>query len=299
MKRLIIMSFLLFIIISFGCSKRDAITVDGEGIPMEIFNLSLQERLSSHKSMNLKVNDAAIRKSVIDELIGEAILIKEAKVKGLTVSESELKQAVAAQRGNRSEREFIEELKKTGISYETFQKRIKDRMLITKLLGEVVKEDSITEEEMRSFYKNSPKPFLKPEKVFVKILQLNSEDEAKKAIQEIRKGEDFDSLSGRLVKEQRASTTDYGWIEPDVFSKEISDSMKLARLNQVYGPFKGRDNAYYIFKIKEKQPSKVLSFDEARGQIKDILLTQKRSEAATRIVIENRKKAKIKYNIKV
>lgn len=299
MKKLLIFSILLLFFNLFGCGSRDAITVNGEGIPMEIYNLALKERLSSHRSMNLKVNEAAIRKSVVDELIGEALLIKEAKAKNIAVSEAEVKGAIAAQRGNRSEKEFIDELRRSGISYDTFQKRMRDRILITKLLNELVKEDSITEDEMRTFYRNSPVPFLKPEKVLVKVLQLNTGEEAKKVMQDIRKGEDFDALSGRLVKEQKATATDYGWIEPDVFSKEIADSMKMARLNQVYGPFKGKDNSYYVFRIKEKQPSRVLSFDEAKPQIGNMLLSQKRSEVATRIVTENRKKAKIKYNIKV
>jgi foldase protein PrsA len=299
MGRIFILSLLLLSIVFTGCSSRDAITVDGEGIPKEIFNLALKERLESHKAMNLKANEAAIRRSVADELIGETLLIKEAKTRKITVADSELQEAIAAQRGSRSEKEFIDDLKRSGISYEIFQKRMRDRILITKLLNELVRENSITEEEMRSFYKNSPVPFLKPERVFVKVLQVNTEDEAKKAIHDIRRGEDFDAVSARLVKEQKASATDYGWIEPDVFSKEIADSMKAARLNQAYGPFKGKDNSYYIFRIKDRQPSRVLSYDEAKAQIKNMLISQKRDDAAARIIVENRKKAKIKYNIKV
>lgn len=300
MRRYLIIFFLLLLSLSFfGCGSRDAITVDGEGIPMEVFNLILKERLASHRSMNLKVNEAAIRKSVAEELIGEMLLIKEAKSRGITVSEPELQEAIAARRGKRNEKEFVEELRKSGISYEIFQKRIRDGILITKLLNEMVKDNSVTEDEMRSFYRNSPVPLLKPERVFVRVLQINSEEEAVKAVREIRKGGDFDALSGRLAKEQKAAATDYGWVEPDLFSKDIADSMKTARLNQVYGPIKGRDNTYYIFKIKDKEPSMVLSFDEARAQIRNILLQQKRSEAAARIVTENRKKAKIRYNIKV
>lgn len=299
MRRLSIWLLLLPIFSFFACSSRDAITVDGEGIPKELYSLVLKERIESHKSINLKVNEMAIKKSVAEELIGEALLVKEAKARGMAVTESELKDALASQRGNRTEKEFIEELRKSGIAYDIFQKRIRDRILINKLLNELVKETAITEDEMRLFYKNSPVPFLKPEKAFVKVLQLFSEDEAKKAMEEIRKGGDFDAISSNLIKEQKASATDYGWIEPDVFSKEIADSMKSARLNHAYGPFKGRDGTYYIFKVKDRQPSRVLSFDEAKPQIRNMMVSQKRVEVATRIVTDNRKKAKIKYNIKV
>ncbi|MFN3480012.1 MAG: hypothetical protein ACK415_06460 [Thermodesulfovibrionales bacterium] len=55
MKRFFIFPILLLFFNLSGCGSRDAITVDGEGIPMEIYNLALKERLSSHRSMNLKV----------------------------------------------------------------------------------------------------------------------------------------------------------------------------------------------------------------------------------------------------
>lgn len=295
----LILSLFLLCLNFLGCTSRDAIIVDGEGIPKEVYSVILKERIESHKSMNLTVNEAAIKKSVIEELIGEALLVKEAKAKGFSVTESEVKDAISAQRGIKGEKEFIEELRKSGIPYEIFQKRIKNHLLIKKLLYELVKEDTVTEEEMSSFYKNSPVPFLKPEKAFVKVLQLSSEEDAKKAIEEVRDKGDFDTVSSRLVREQKASATDYGWIEPDAFSKEIADSMKSARLNHAYGPFKGRDGTYYIFNVKERQPSKVLSFDEAKMQIRNMLISQKRTKVATRIVTENRGKAKIKYNIKV
>lgn len=298
-KGLIRFSLLLLLSISISGCSRDAIVVDGEGIPKSLFDLALKERLDSHKSMNIKVNEAAIKKSVAEELIGEALLVKEAKARKITVSETELKEAIALQRGNKTEKEFKEKLKKSGVPYDIFQKRIKDRIMITKLLNGLVKGDSITEEEMRSFYKGSPVPFLRPERDLVKVLQLNSEEEAKRVMKDIREGADFDILCGRLVKEQKASATDYGWIEPDVFSKEIAEAMKSARLNQVYGPFKGRDNSYYIFKIKERQPSRVLSYDEARDRIRDMIIMQKRNEAAANIIMKNRERVKIKFNIKV
>lgn len=295
MKKVGIFLSLLFIFL-YGCS-RDAITVDGEGISKEVYNAVLKERTEAHKSMGLKFDEKALRRSVADELIAEVLLLKEARSRKIEVKEDEVKKVIETMRGNKKEEEFIKEIKKTGLSYDTFKRRVRNRLLISKLMEELVKDDSVTEKDMMEFYKKSQVPFLKPEAVFVKIVQINTEADAKAAMEEIKKGADFDKLADRLLKENKASVTDYGWLNPDTISKEIGTAMKTAKLNQAYGPYKGKDNAYYIFRIKNREASRVLSFDEAKPQIKAMILQQRRQELMAHLVDINRKKAKIKYNI--
>lgn len=287
---------LLFFTFLYGCS-RDAITVDGEGISREIYNAVVKERMEAHKSLGLKFDEKALKRSVADELIAEVLLLKEAKSRKIDVKDEELKKTIDAMKGNKKDEEFRKEVKKTGLSYETFQKRVKNRLIISKLMEELIRDDSVTEKDMMEFYKKSQVPFLKPESVFVKIVQLNNEADAKTAMEAIKRGEDFDKLADRLLKENKASVTDYGWLSPDTISKEIGTAMKTAKLNQVYGPYKGKDNAYYLFRVKNREASKVLSFNEAKPQIKAMILQQRRQELMAHLVDVNRKKAKIKYNI--
>ncbi|MCX7793469.1 MAG: peptidyl-prolyl cis-trans isomerase [Thermodesulfovibrionales bacterium] len=295
MKKL---GFLLTLLLLFlyGCS-RNAITVDGEGIPKEVYNAVVKERLEAHKAMGIKFDEKALRRTVADELIAEVLLLKEVRSRKIEVKEDEVKKIIDSMRGNKTEEEFRKEVKKAGLSYDTFKTRVRNRLLIAKLMEELVKDDSVTEKDMMDFYKKSQVPFLKPETVFVKIVQLNTEDDAKKAMEAIKKGEDFDKLADRLLKENKASVTDYGWLNPDTISKEIGEAMKTAKLNQAYGPYKGKDNSYYIFRIKEREASRVLSFNEAKPQIKAMILQQRRQELMAHLVDVNRKKAKIKYNI--
>ncbi len=295
MKRI---GFILLFVFTFlyGCS-RDAITVDGEGISKEIYDAVVKERIEAHKALGLKFDEKALKRSVADELIAEVLLLKEAKSRKIDVKDEDVKKTIDAMRGSKKDEDFRKEVKKTGLSYETFQKRIKNRLIISRLMEELIKDDSITEKDMMEFYKKSQVPFLKPESVFVKIVQLNNEADAKAAMEATKKGEDFDKLADRLLKENKASVTDYGWLSPDTISKEIGTAMKTAKLNQVYGPYKGKDNAYYLFRVKNREASRVLSFNEAKPQIKAMILQQRRQELMAHLVDINRKKAKIKFNI--
>jgi parvulin-like peptidyl-prolyl isomerase len=200
-------------------------------------------------------------------------------------------------RGGKSETELMDGLKKSGMSYDLFKKRVKNRLLLTKLMATLVKDDSVTDDEVKEFYKNSPLPPLKPEKDFVRIIQFNDEATAKETKEKLKKGGDFDALADELAKSGKASATNYGWLEPQTLSKDMSDAMRIAKLNVVYGPLKGKDGSPYMFRIKERQDSEVVPFEEAKPQIKNILLNQKRQAAAAQLVETEKKKAKIKFNI--
>ncbi|HAM49445.1 MAG TPA: hypothetical protein DCP92_01625 [Nitrospiraceae bacterium] len=295
MRKLIVVSGLL-LIFAAGCAK-EAITVDNEGISKELFDQALKERIQAHKAMNLTVDEKALRKSVTDELIAEALLLEEAKARKISYSEDELQKAIAGIKGNKSEKDFKDALVKSGMSYDLFVKRVKNRLLVSKLISAEVKDDSITETEMRAFYRSSPVPLLKPEKDFVRIIEFFDEATAKETQEKLNKGGDFDLVADELEKSGKASATAYGWLEPESLSKEMSDAMRIAKLNTVYGPLKGKDgSSYYMFRIKERQGSEVLSFEEAEPQIKNILLNQKRQFVAAQIIANRKKSAKIKIN---
>jgi parvulin-like peptidyl-prolyl isomerase len=72
--------------------------------------------------------------------------------------------------------------------------------------------------------------------------------------------------------------------------------MRIAKLNTVYGPLKGNEG-YYMFRIKDRQNSGVLSLEEATPQIKNILLNQMRQAIASQIIQNRKKTAQIKINV--
>lgn len=293
MRKLII--FLLLLIAVAGCSK-NAITVDGEAISKQVFNAALKERLDAHKALDAKVDEQAIKKSVADELVAEILLAKVATDKKFTVTDAEIQKAIEQARGQKSEKEFKEEVQKTGMPYDAFLKRLKNQMLISKLMTDTVKEDSVTEEHMKEFYSKNRDTFFSPQKVFVRILQLKSEADAKEAAEKIKKGEDFDALADGLAKSGKAQATNYGWLEPGFLSKEMAAAMTAAPLNAPQGPSKGKDGSYYLFRIKERS-RQALSYNDAKAQIKNMILNQKRQELAAHLVETQKKSAKIQISV--
>jgi len=272
--------------------------VDDEKISKEVFAITLKEKLETHKSMNSKMDVEKLKKAVSDELIAEALLIKEAKGKKISVTDEEVQKAIDVMRGSTNEQEFIEGLKKKEMPYNIFKDRVRRSMVVSKLMDSLVTAESVSEDEMMDYYKKRHLSYLVPEQEFVKILQVGNETEAKIVLKELKKNSDFDTVANSMKDSGRASVSDYGWINPDTFpSEEIASAMKTARVNVFNGPHKGRDGSYYFFNIQERQKSRVLSYEEARPMISKTLLRQKRQELAARIVNTGRKTARIKINM--
>lgn len=296
MTRMNMIVLFLFLAV-VGCT-RSAITVDDERISKELFELTLKEKLGAHETMNINANDEAVKKAVTDELIAQALLLREAKAKKISVTDEEVRKTIDGMRGGRSEQEFQEGLKKKGTPYDIFQERVRRNLIISKLMASLVKDDSVTEEEMENLYQKRPGLYVEPEQGLVKILQISHEAEAKRALEELKKGADFDTLAKNLGDSGNASVSDYGWINPDMLpSVELATAMKTAKINVFSGPFMGRDGSYYFFKVKKRQASRVLSFEEAKPRVKDILLRLRRQDLAASIVQTGRKTAKIKINM--
>jgi parvulin-like peptidyl-prolyl isomerase len=294
MKRMSVVLMLFFLIA--GCAK-SAITVDDVKISKEVFNIALKERLAAHKAMNIKVDEKAVRKAVADELIAQSLLVKEAKEKGVAVTNEEVQKMIDSIKGGATEQQFRDVLRKKGMPENIFRDRVKDNLFVSKLLVSLVKDDSVTEEEMKNFYEESPSSFMSPGKEFVKVLQIKNESATKRIADELKKGADFDALGERKTKSGNVVASDYGWIDPDMLPPgDVASAMKTAKLNVVSGPYKGADGAFYFFKIKKRQSARILPYEEVKMQIRNMLLGRKRQEVARNIVAAGRKNAKIVIN---
>ncbi|NOX20992.1 MAG: hypothetical protein GXO99_07020, partial [Nitrospirae bacterium] len=215
----------------FSCSQgpdkkqMPAAVVNGEEISMESFQKRYKQRLEFHRKTASKVDEAELKKAVINEMISEKLLLDAAIEKGIEVNDEEVNKAIE-QFKKREGKNLQEYLKRWNISDEEFKNEVKKQIMINRLLAKLVPEDSVSEDDIKEYYKNSEKPLIKPERVEVKLIQVLKEEDAKKAMEEIKRGKDFDELGEILKKQKKAVVTGYGWVQPKFFSGEIGDALK-------------------------------------------------------------------------
>lgn len=295
MRRIPIVLLAVLAVFVLGCQKKPVAVVNGEDITEEMLQRQVNQRVMEHGAQGVKVDPKAMRHVAIEQLVAERLLLQGARENSITVSDEEVSTKVDETRARRGEEAFKRDLAEGSMTLEEFKARLKERLIVSKFVASLAPEESIAREDIVKYYRESPTPFLKPEEIHIKILQVHHEEQAEAIAREIEKEKDFDMVADRLDKKNGVVVIGYGWVMPGVFDTVIANAMRNTDEGKHSGPHKGAEG-YYFFKVKEKKTEGVKSLDEAKAEIKTVLLSQARQSASMHWVATRKKTAAIKIN---
>jgi parvulin-like peptidyl-prolyl isomerase len=229
-------------------------------------------------------------------LVSERIALDEAAARGITASDADVNREIDAIKQRFGEETFQKSLKEKGMTVDSFRQRIKEKIVLVRFI-DTFAENDITEKEISDYYKSSPKPFIKPARVNMKIVEFQSEEAATVAAEDLKKTKtDFDQYADRLAKENKANVTDYGWVSPEFFSPSMAEAIKSLKDGQHGGPYKGQ-KGFFLVRVKERQSEGISSYEEVKDMIRKQLLQQRRSEAYMKWLGQKRSTSKIEINL--
>jgi parvulin-like peptidyl-prolyl isomerase len=162
--------------------------------------------------------------------------------------------------------------------------------------------------ELRAYYEKNKAKMLTPEKRRVShILFLQDEaiplaDQVKfkktieKVYQEAMAGGDFAKLAAQYSQDEasRENGGDIGWVEPGSLSPEFEAvvfQLKKGRVSEVFPSRAG----LHIVKVTDIRPAAPLSFEDAKNQIRDVILQEAFEKEFERWVEEK----KTSYGIRI
>jgi foldase protein PrsA len=294
----IVLFAVLFIVLAvfvLGCQRKPIAVVDGEPITEEMLKRQINHRVMEHKAQGVTVEPKALRHIAIEQLVTERLLLQGARENDIEVSDAEIDARVQEVKARRGEEAFKKDLADGKMTLAEFKAGLRERLMLDKFIASLAPGGSITEEDIVTYYKESPTPFLRPEEVNIRLIQVHHEEQAESIAKEIEKEKDFDKVADKLIEKKSAVVIGYGWAMPDVFGNAIADAMRNTETGTYSGPHKGADG-YYLFKISEKRLEGVKSLDEARAEIRAMLLQQARQSASMHWVAERKKFAAISIN---
>lgn len=278
-----------------ACSK-PAATVNGKKISKETLQMHLKERAEDHKRQNIAIDERKLRESVLQELISERLALDEAAARGITASDADVNKEIDAIKQRFGDENFQKSLKEKGMTVDSFRQRVREKIVLGRFI-ETFGKGEVTDAEISDYYKNSPRPFLKPARVNMKIVEIQSEEAALAAADELKKGKmDFDQYAEKLSKENKANVTDYGWVSPEFFSPAMAASIKSLKEGQYGGPYKGQ-KSFYLVRVKERQPEGIAAFGEVKDMIRNQLVQQKRMEEYSKWLEQKRGSSMISINL--
>lgn len=176
----------------------------------------------------------------------------------------------------------------TGMSYEDFRQQMTNQMLTQKVIGqEIASKVAIPEADLRKYYDEHKKDFVREEQVFLSQILISTEGKTteqvvaaqKKAsdlVTRARKGEKFSDLA-RDNSDDPATARDGGQLPPykrGMLVKSIEDVVFAQKKGYVTDPIK-TPQGYLILKVDDRYEAGQASFEEVKDQINDIVARPK------------------------
>jgi len=159
---------LLFVLIFSCCSRTESVQGDEYLIRVQesvLMVLDFQREFEITKSaysyndieQNASVNSDA-KKQLLNQIVEELIIIERSKELNITVTDLELEETVRKIKGNYPESEFEKILLEYAISYNMWEKRLRTRLLIEKVIAEDLKNNiRITPDDLSIYYREHVK----------------------------------------------------------------------------------------------------------------------------------------------
>lgn len=276
--------------------KKVVATVDGAEITEKVIKWKMNERLKEHNLQGAKVDTGNMRAAVIDQAIAEKLLSMGAKEKGITMTDADVKAHVDASKQAMGPDVFNKALAEAGISEKDYADITREKLLsgmFTKSLAEGV---TITDDVLKEVYKNSSTPILMPDTVTMRFMQFSAQAEADRAVQDISAaGGNFDKVADAYAKDKKGTVSGYGEVSPAMFDPAMAKVLKTMAAGSHEGPIKTK-GGWYLVRLKQHNPARPKTFEEAKGEIRQMMLQGQQNSAIVEWLTNRKATAKIVVN---
>ncbi|MGQ9611112.1 MAG: peptidylprolyl isomerase [bacterium] len=277
------MKFLLFLIFFLGISI-DFLIVQAEVVDYIVATVNKEPITFSmlHDFMDAIWIEPSLRPKNLDDalqyLINHKLKLQEARKRGIFVSEEELSKRIAMIAEQfPSPKEFNEVLEKK-ITREDLQAYVIEDIMVQHMVertfGLFIKNSDIEGDAIVFFEQNREK-FVEPEKLLLgRIILQFSDDESK---------ENAKKMAESILKELKDGSNpsnineNIEYVRTDQLSPIEASAISQLQIGEV-SPILELSNGYLIIRLKDRIPSRQMTFNEKKEEIENLLRQQKIDE---------------------
>jgi peptidyl-prolyl cis-trans isomerase C len=208
------------------------------------------------------------RRKFLEELINHELLLQEAKNRGFD-----------------RDRAFLERVE-----------RFKERSILERLrIEEVDALVKVTMEEMKTYYAANAATFTVFGEFRASHILVKTQEEAFDLKKRLAQGEDFAALARKVSLDlyTRYKGGDLGFIKKGQTMPQFEKVLLALKVGDISLPV-ATPFGYHIIKLVERTPGAPLSFEEAKEQVQEELLNEKRRQRYDEFVASLRAKAKLR-----
>lgn len=160
--------------------------------------------------------------------------------------------------------------------------KARKEILAQTAINSILKDITVTEEELQTFYKENPVHFTEPESAHAKHILVDTEEKAAEIMASIEKGEvAFEDAAKEFSScPSNAQGGDLGEFGRGQMVPEFDQVAFEAEIGKVVGPVKTQFG-YHLIKVESRKETSVMAFEDVKDYIQGTLLQQKQNEAYT------------------
>jgi peptidyl-prolyl cis-trans isomerase C len=156
----------------------------------------------------------------------------------------------------------------------------RNRLLMDNLLA-VEGKAAITDENMKKVYEDAAKQITGEAEVHARHILVETEDEAKKVEEELKKGADFAELAKKTSKDPGAADGgDLGFFTKDQMVPEFSAVAFALEPGKISDPVKSQFG-WHVIKVEEKRNRKAPDFEQVKPQIEQYVVRKAQADYVT------------------
>lgn len=239
-----------------------------------------------------------IRRAALDGIVIQAELEKEIANRKIEVPGDEINAAyIRAMDSYPTREEFMEFMKRSGITEKQIKDDIKKQLQMKKLMESLEKDITVEEKEARAFY-DTAKNFLfkQPAGVMVNIATFKDKAAAEAAQKAIAGGAGWDAEIEKYKNDIEMATS---YDKPMLVTEQMMRQKELAvlkdyPLNKIT-PVEGAGEGHSYIAIKRsKEAERVLPYNEVSGDVTATIKNQKMQQAQQKFYKELIERANVK-----
>lgn len=199
------------------------------------------------------------------------------------------------QKARKYEKRYRKKIKKALENY-------KNELIIKEFLtDQVLSRADISQDEIKAYYNNNLKDFLRPEKIHLYEIVVPTEEEVKNILNRLDSGENFSEIAKQeSISSSKEKGGDLGMISRGQLAPELEELLFSMKPDQILGKTVKTEQGYHIIKTGEKQPSHLQTLEEATPTIRQILINQKRSQLLNTYINQTKNESRIiRFNDKL
>lgn len=249
-------------------------------------------------------------RQVLDEVIGIILLQQDAKASGVTATDQEVQQQLAARKGNfPDEATYKKALAQAGLTEEKLRQQMRDQIAVQKYLqNRLAQTGNVTDQATREFYDKNKAKIQAPERVRVRHIlirfdpQKGSPADKEKArekttnlLKRAQEGEDFAKLASEYSEDpgSKARGGELDWVVQGQMVPTFEQAAFALKKPNELSPVVESQFGFHIIQLLERQGAGTLPYEQVKGRIGQLLQQQQAQQQLATRIRELRSKAKV------